>query len=98
VPEERLESPAARERGREIFLENCALCHGDKADGEGRRRNLSSRPQDFTDPSWLERTTPRENFHDVREGVRGTAMASWKVLGDDQIWDLVAYLRSVASG
>jgi mono/diheme cytochrome c family protein len=97
VPEARLASAEARERGRALYAEHCALCHGPRADGKGaRREGLSSRPRDFTDPAWRARTSPREVFVAVRDGVRSTAMPSWRALGDEDIWDLVAYLRSVA--
>jgi mono/diheme cytochrome c family protein len=96
VPEERLASAVAQERGRRLFLSHCALCHGERADGVGLRRNLSSRPQDFTDPSWRRRRTPAEVYQVIREGRRGTAMAAWKNLDEDQTWDLVAYVLSVA--
>ena len=97
VPHERLASPAARQRGRELFLVHCALCHGERADGVGRRRNLSSRPQDFTDSSWRERSEPADVYLVIRDGRRGTAMAGWKILDADQTWDLVAYVLSVAN-
>jgi len=96
VPEQRLRSSEARRRGRDLFLEHCALCHGQRADGRGVRRNLSSRPADFTDPVWRRRTSPRRVYHAIREGVPGTAMASWKVLTEEETWDLVAYVLSVA--
>lgn len=98
VPHARLASARARERGRALFLEHCALCHGEGADGRGVRRSLSSRPADFTDPSWRRRTSPRRIFWVIREGVRGTAMPAWKVLDESETWDLVAYLLSVAEG
>jgi mono/diheme cytochrome c family protein len=96
VPEARLVSVAAQERGRRLFLTHCALCHGERADGIGRRRNLSNRPRDFTDPSWRRRVSPAEVYLVVRNGRRGTAMAGWKILDEDQTWDLVAYVLSVA--
>ncbi len=97
VPGERLASADARERGRRLFLEHCALCHGERADGRGvRREGLSSPPRDFTDPSLRRKTSPRRMFFEIREGVRGTAMPSWKALDEGQTWDLVAFLRSVA--
>lgn len=96
VPE-RLSSPAARESGRRLFLENCALCHGERADGRGaRRESLSQKPADFTDPAWRARFSPRRTYYAIREGVPGTPMPSWKGIGSEQIWDLVAYLRSVS--
>lgn len=97
APAGRLDSAVARERGRRLFLDSCAFCHGEKADGKGvRRSGLSSRPRDFTDPTWRRRTSPQRAFYAIREGVHGTAMPAWKALGDDDTWDLVAFLRSVA--
>jgi high-affinity iron transporter len=95
VPEERLASAQARERGRALFAEHCALCHGERADGRGvRREGLSTRPRDFTDPAWRLRTSPRAVFVAIREGVPRTAMPSWKSLDSEQTWDLVAFLLS----
>jgi mono/diheme cytochrome c family protein len=45
---------------------------------------------------WRDHTSPRRVYHAIREGVPGTAMASWKVLNQDETWDLVAYLLTVA--
>jgi len=96
VPVARLNSPAARERGRRLFLARCALCHGERADGRGvRREGLGTSPRDFTDPSWRRRTSPRRVYFVVREGVLGTAMPSWKALDVQECWDLVSYLLSV---
>ena len=95
VPEARLASSEARLRGRAFFLEHCAICHGERADGRGQRRNLSSQPQDLTDSSWQERSSPQWVFYLIREGKPGTAMAAWKVLDANETWDLVAYLLSL---
>jgi high-affinity iron transporter len=94
---EGFDSLEARVRGRRLFLEYCAICHGERADGHGRRRqSLSGPPADFSDPSWSSRTPPQSTFAIIRGGVRGTSMPAWKVLAEDQTWDLVAYLHSVA--
>jgi mono/diheme cytochrome c family protein len=99
VPEAQLRSAEAISRGRALFLEQCALCHGERADGRGQRREAFTRPPaDFTDPGWQQRTSPRRAFMTIREGVRGTAMPSWRSLDEAQAWDLVAYLRSLAPG
>lgn len=99
VPREVLASPQAQERGRRLFLEHCALCHGERADGHGvRRENLSTPPRDFTDANAKATLSPRRMFFAIREGVRDTAMPSWKSLDEAESWDLVAYLRSVSPG
>jgi high-affinity iron transporter len=96
VPQALLQSPEARARGRKLYLEHCALCHGDQADGRGVRHSaLNKPPQDFTDPAWRRRMTPRHVFSVIREGSPGTAMPAWKIFDDTQTWDLTAYLLSV---
>jgi mono/diheme cytochrome c family protein len=95
VPEARLASAGARAGGRELYLRYCALCHGERADGHGMRRPPGARPADFTNPVWRRAATPREVFFIIREGKRGTSMPAW-YLSDEETWDLVAYLLSVA--
>jgi mono/diheme cytochrome c family protein len=96
VPADRLRSPEAQARGRELFVANCALCHGERADGRGRRSSgLSKAPANLTDPLWQRRTSARRLFYVIREGVRGTPMPSWKALSEDECWDLTAYVLSL---
>lgn len=97
VPVERLASAAARQRGRQLFLDHCALCHGESADGRGaRHEGLARSPRDFTDRAWRRGTTPRRVYFAIREGVAGTGMPSWKSLPEQDAWDLTAYLLSVS--
>ncbi len=99
VPKERLLSSEARSRGRELFLEHCALCHGKRADGRGlRRASLSGPPADFTRPDWAARNEPRRIYYIIHAGIRGTSMPAWKILDRDETWDVVAYLLSVSKG
>ena len=99
VPAERLRSPEAVARGRALFLADCALCHGECADGRGRRAaGFTKAPANFTDPSWRQRVSPRRAFFVIREGLRGTPMPSWKALSEDESWDLVAYVLAAGEG
>ena len=97
VPFARLASDEARERGRLIYEQKCQLCHGERADGNGvRSKGLSRRPADFTSVEWRANTSPRFVFQVVSEGKRGTSMPAWPTLSNDQKWDVVAYVLSVA--
>lgn len=96
VPHERLASPAARARGRALFLADCAPCHGVAADGRGvRRPRLATAPTDLTHLA-PPRRRARRLFQVLHQGVPGTDMPAWSALSDDQRWDLVAYLQSLA--
>lgn len=95
VPEAQLQALEVQQQGRGLFLRHCAICHGERADGRGVRRNLSLAPRDFTDPVWQRRTTPEELFYVIREGRPGTPMAAWKTLDPDETWALVSYLMAV---
>jgi mono/diheme cytochrome c family protein len=97
VPTERLEAFSAIRRGRALYVEHCALCHGVHADGRGvRREGLSTSPRDFTDVRWRDRFSPRRTFWILREGKPNTPMPSWRALAEDELWDLTAYILSVA--
>jgi mono/diheme cytochrome c family protein len=95
-----LEAPAftaeARQHGRQLFVQHCALCHGDNADGHGVRRNLVGTPADFTDPGWRSGVTAEQVFRVIRDGKPGTSMSAWPSLDEQEIWDLTAYVLSVA--
>ncbi len=92
----RLRSAEAQARGRALFAANCALCHGERGDGHGRRSSgFAKAPADFTDPAWRRRATPRRVFFVIREGLRGTPMPAWSFLSDDETWDLTAYVLSL---
>ena len=96
VPAGLVMSMEARTRGGMLFHEYCALCHGDRGDGRGlRREGLTSSPRDFTDPRWRGSTSPRRVFFAIREGLQGTAMPNWKALSEQDGWALTAYVLSL---
>ncbi|HUL77280.1 MAG TPA: cytochrome c [Vicinamibacteria bacterium] len=99
VPRERLVSPEARARGQALFAANCALCHGERGDGHGKRAaGFAKAPANFTDPYWRRQATPRRVFFVIREGLRGTPMPAWSFLSEDETWDLAAYVLSLSPG
>jgi mono/diheme cytochrome c family protein len=92
----RFTSPAARERGRAAYAKYCALCHGEDGSGQGPRHAAFARPpRNFTDQAWQQSVGPRHVYERIRDGVPGTAMPSWRALGDPVIADLTAYVISL---
>ena len=73
--------------GATLFRERCAECHG--ADGKGVAGHDLTR-------LWSAGATDARVFQTIRSGVPNTLMPS-STAPDDQLWALVAYLRS-ASG
>ena len=99
IPNARLASVEAKTRGRQLFIEHCALCHGERGDGRGvRREGLTRPPRDFTSGTWRESTSPRHVFYAIREGLPATPMASWKALSEQDAWDMTSYVLSLGDG
>lgn len=89
-------SSAAANAGRGIFMQNCAVCHGVNGKGNGPvSTTMIKKPANFTRPFY-------QNYDDsmwyyrVKEGVAGTRMPRWgQTLGKEQILYLVAFLKTL---
>lgn len=82
------DQPDAPAAGRRIFVDHCAQCHGQDAEGTKKRPSLrtSRVQQEATDGDlhWL-----------LRNGSMAYGMPSWSKLGDPQIWQVIMYLKSL---
>jgi cytochrome c oxidase cbb3-type subunit 3 len=83
--------PAAVEEGKTLFGSmNCVYCHGAEASG------LMGPPLDGA--SWRYGGSPAEIYKSIHDG-RPQGMPAWGGrLPPDEIWKLVAYLRSLQNG
>lgn len=83
--------------GQEAYRKNCAPCHGLKAEG-GSGNDLIPASPDLTDDVWDHGSTDGAIFDDIKNGVPPDFnMTPWKdQLKDDEIWNVVNYLRSIA--
>ena len=92
----RAASPRGRPPGRPLFLRYCAICHGERGDGQGARASaFTTPPRDFTNEAWRRSTSARRVYRAVRDGLPGTPMPAWRALGDDAVVDLTAYVLSI---
>jgi high-affinity iron transporter len=96
MPAGLLTSREAWVAGGVIFAANCAICHGAKGDGRGQRREaMNPPPANLTLPPWPDEASATKTFHVIRNGIPGTAMPSWPMLSDRQIWEVVAFIHSL---
>ena len=94
-----LTSAEAQRAGAALFAANCAICHGARGDGHGRRQeSMVPPPGNLTVPPWSERANAARVFLAIRQGVPGTAMAAWPTLSDEQTWQLVAHIETLPQG
>lgn len=84
--------------GKNLYEDNCLMCHGEKGAGDGiAGKNLSVKPADFTDAKMMKSETDGSLFWKMSRG-RGS-MPGWKnVLSDTERWQLVNYIRTFAKG
>ncbi len=88
TPNPRAGDPEALVEGAAMFRTFCAGCHGVDARG-------GTRGPDLTSGSWVHGGSDAAIFTTISRGVTGTDMPP-AVLDDQEIWGLVAYVRSLS--
>jgi mono/diheme cytochrome c family protein len=91
-------------RGRELYQEKCMLCHGSQGEGWDWSKKVAKPPVPVPD---LATVTPGRSdkflFDVVREGGEAVGQTRFMPpfgfqLSDQEVWDLVAYMRALAGG
>jgi high-affinity iron transporter len=84
------------ERGRALFAQMCATCHGASGGGDGpAAANLQPRPRSFRDPAVTTTLSPVRAFSAISDGVAGTAMVSFESMPDADRWALAFYVTAI---
>ncbi len=83
-------------RGKKMYGYDCAMCHGDKGDGKGDMASDYKNVTDFTNPDSLKNRTDGELFYIIRNGEGENMPGEGDRAKDDQVWDMVNYIRSLA--
>ncbi len=84
------------ERGKKIYVTQCAMCHGEKGDGKGEVvEEMQIHPPDFTNPETLKKRSDGELFAIIGQGS-GIMPGQAKRMSDRHRWQIVNYLRSLA--
>ncbi len=90
-------SPELIARGKRLFHENCASCHGEDGRGDGpAATGLMPKPRNFTSPSgWTNGYKMTDMYRTLSAGVKGTGMAAFDYFTPADRMALVHYERSL---
>ena len=96
-----LENPieATRESlvaGRQRYVFLCRQCHGNRGAGDGDMSHAGGIPSDFTDDVWTHGASDGEIFTVIKEGVTADMQGYGNQLRDEDIWNLVNYVKSLS--
>ena len=95
-------SAGAIQAGKALFLKTaqpiaCAMCHGEQGDGKGPMgAALVPPPRNFTCGSMMKDISDGQLFWIIKNGSPGTGMMAFTGLPDEQVWQLVHHVRSLA--
>src|SRR5262245_52070454 len=82
-------NPAAAAAGRAAYDQACVACHG--ASGQGDRGPA------LNGNRFVHGSEDGDLFHAIKAGVPGTQMPSFARFSDEQIWQLVTYIRTLGN-
>jgi len=82
------DQPDAIAAGRRIFVDHCAQCHGENAEGTKKRPPLKTER--------VQQQATEGDLHWVLvNGNMRKGMPSWAKLPDQQLWQVITYLKSL---
>lgn len=89
-----------RRAGEELYEElsdpSCVVCHGKKGDGRGQlSAQFDPPPRNFACAATIDGVPDGQLHWIIMNGSPGTAMPPFDYLSDEEIWQLVIYLRSL---
>ncbi len=95
-------SMGAIQGGKDLFLKTaqpvaCVMCHGEQGDGKGLMgAALVPPPRNFTCGAMMQAIPDGQLFWIIKNGSPGTGMMPFGSLPDEQVWQLIHYIRSLA--
>lgn len=100
-----LTKPANLEIGQQLFVQHCAICHGETGRGDGLAgHTLALKPANLADPGGVVQQPLDYWFWRVSEGgtaepfhAQSSVMPAWKYhLSEEKRWQVIAYARTLA--
>jgi mono/diheme cytochrome c family protein len=82
--------------GKKKYGYDCAMCHGTEGDGKGDLAiDMKLKMLDYRDPATLKSVTDGEMFYVIKNGNGGEMPSEVDRLKDEDVWNLVNYIRSI---
>lgn len=89
------------QRGQALYMEYCLQCHGDHGEGWGWGKKVPPPPvpvPDLSNADHMRQLSDQYLFDIVKDGGEAVGKTRFmppagRVLSDEEIWDVVAYLR-----
>jgi len=82
-------------KGKKMYVIDCAMCHGKDGDGKGDMASDMKNVTDFTAPDAMKNRTDGELFYVIRKG-KGEMPPEGDRVKDDELWNMVNYIRAFA--
>ena len=97
IKEPWVSTPAIVEHGKQVFSQNCAMCHGAEGKGDGAAgASLNPKPRNLVEGKWKKGGTSLGIYDVLANGLAGGSMAAWKsTIKKGDRWALVAFVRSI---
>jgi len=81
------------QQGQKLFIQNCAVCHGEFGDGKGpAAASMSTPPANLLDKKHSAIYGPGEKYWIIGNGPGKTGMPGFSKIGSLDRWNLVNYI------
>ena len=94
-----IEKVGNSKKGREIFINTCASCHGMEGAGDGIVSiGLEPKPRDLADKDYISLLSDSYLYTVISLGgksvKKSALMPQWnEILSEDEIWDVISHIR-----
>ena len=76
----------------------CKICHGSTGNGMGMMApGLNPPPRNFSCSETMKNISDGQMFWVVKNGSPSTGMTAYKSLSDEQVWQIILYLRTLTN-
>ncbi len=96
IKEPWIENEDVARYGEGVYKANCAMCHGEKALGDGPAgAALNPKPRNLVEGHWAVGGDSMALFKTFTNGIPGTSMPGFTQIKAADRWALVQYVRSI---